>query len=164
MIQQKKREFLQKFKKYKKESIFLDMLTHPIKIFIFNFKKFWKKDYKIGCSEISKTVGKTKSPILVIRALVLWKLQTNIWCCGQIDPSLPEIGLRNTISIERTRRIFDTNYALSIWPYLHRVYVICVCIFFWLAVSTYKTLFSYSECLKDRNKWQAKYICSVSKV
>ena len=35
----------------------------------------------------------TKSPILVILALLLWNLLTNVWCSGQIDPSLPGIGL-----------------------------------------------------------------------
>ena len=31
--------------------------------------------------------------------------------------------------------IFNTSYALSNVPHLHRVYVIGRCVFFWLAVS-----------------------------
>jgi len=44
---------------------------------------------------IIQMVRETKSPILVMLALLLWNLQTNIWCRGQIDPypSLPDIGL-----------------------------------------------------------------------
>ena len=44
--------------------------------------------------------------------------------------------LPNTISIQRTSRIFHTSYALSKWPHLHRAYIISRCIFFWLAVLT----------------------------
>ena len=43
-------------------------------------------------------------------------------------------SLTNTISIERTSRNFDTSYALSKWPHLHRAYVISGCISIWLAV------------------------------
>ena len=42
--------------------------------------------------------------------------------------------LANLISIKRTRWIFDTCYALSKWPHLHRTYVIGGCIFFWLTL------------------------------
>ena len=40
----------------------------------------------------------------------------------------------NSISIERTKRIFNTICALSKRPHLHRAYVIGGSIFFWLAV------------------------------
>jgi len=43
-------------------------------------------------------------------------------------------SLTNSSSIKRTKRIFNTSYAQSKWPHLHRVYVISGCIFFWLAV------------------------------
>ena len=44
--------------------------------------------------------------------------------------------LKNSSSTEKTKRIFNTSYALSKWPTLHRAYVISGCIFFWLAVNT----------------------------
>ena len=43
-------------------------------------------------------------------------------------------SLTNSISIKRTERIFNTSYALSKLPHLHRAYVIGGCISFWLAV------------------------------
>ena len=39
-------------------------------------------------------------------------------------------SLINTISIERTTMIFNTNYALSKWLHLHRASVMSGCIFF----------------------------------
>ena len=44
-------------------------------------------------------------------------------------------SLTNPSSIKRTKWIFNTSYALSKRPHLHRAYVISGCIFFWLAVS-----------------------------
>ena len=49
---------------------------------------------------------------------------------GRISTSFTNIG-----SIKSTSRTFNTSYALSKWPHLHRAYIISRCIFFWLAVS-----------------------------
>ena len=43
-------------------------------------------------------------------------------------------SLTNSSSIKKTRRIFNTSYAQSKWPHLHRAYVIRSYIFFWPAV------------------------------
>ena len=44
------------------------------------------------------------------------------------------ISLTNSILIESAKRIFNTSYALSKRPHLHRAYVIGGCILIWLAV------------------------------
>ena len=72
---------------------FLDMLEDPQKIQFSIFQKFWKIYFKNGFTGTSQIVRETKSPILVILALLMWKLQTNVWCPGHIDLCLPEIGL-----------------------------------------------------------------------
>ena len=43
-------------------------------------------------------------------------------------------SLTNRVSIKRTSRVFNTSYALSKWPHLHRAYVISGGIFFATAV------------------------------
>ena len=62
-----------------------------------------------------------------------------LWC--QLIYRVPQYlfgkistSLTNSISIKRTKRIFNTSYALSKWAHLHRIYVIGGCISFWLAV------------------------------
>ena len=45
-------------------------------------------------------------------------------------------SLTNSISIKRTKRIFNTSYGQSNKPHLHRAYVIGGGIFFWLAVKS----------------------------
>ena len=72
---------------------FLDMLKDPKKFQFSVFQKFWKIYFKNGFTGTSQIVRETKSPILVILALLMRKLQTNVWCPGHIDPCPPEIGL-----------------------------------------------------------------------
>ena len=69
------------------------MLEDPQKIQFSIFQKFWKIYFKNGFTGTSQIVRETKSPILVSLALLLLKLQTNVWCPGQIDPCLTEIKL-----------------------------------------------------------------------
>ena len=69
------------------------MLEDPKKFQFSVFQKFWKIYFKNGFTGTSQIVRETKSPILVILALLMRKLQTNVWCPGHIDPCPPEIGL-----------------------------------------------------------------------
>ena len=92
-------------KKNLKNSIFfnfLDMLEDPQKIQFSIFQKFWKIYFKNGFTGTSQIVRETKSPILVILALLMRKLQTNVWCPGHIDPCPPEIGLKISKGLRRS--------------------------------------------------------------
>ena len=66
-----------------------------------------------GFTGTSQMVRETKSPILMSLALLMWKLQTNIWCPGQIDPCLPEIGLKSLMCCTLNFSEFSFQYALS---------------------------------------------------
>ena len=52
----------------------------------------------------------------------------------QKGPFPGTLRVKHKISIERTSRIFYTNYSQSKWPHLYRAYVVGGCIFFAMAV------------------------------
>ena len=65
----------------------------------------------------------------------------SLYLCSQLTYRDPQYlfgkiwtSLTYIVSIKRTSRIFNIDYALSKWPHLHRAYVIRGCIFLWLAV------------------------------
>ena len=76
------------FRNYKKNQFCL-ACRGPLKTLIFIFQKILKKNVKNGFPGKSQTVRETKSPILVILALLLRNLWTNVWYHGQIDPTPP---------------------------------------------------------------------------
>ena len=60
-------------------------------------------------------------------------------------------SLTNSVSIERKKRIFNTSFAPSKWPHLHRAYVIGGCISIWLPVPILDKPFGNGVTLRDKN-------------
>ena len=66
-------------------------------------------------------------------------------------------SLTNPSSMKRTKRIFNTSFALSKWPHLHRAYVISGCAFFWLAIA--KMPFCGPNCSRSKkSQLKQKYV------
>ena len=92
----------------------------------------------------------------ILSNLQLWQLAT----LQPVDLQRPTVPLwkdlnplNKLISIKRTERIFNTSYAQSKWPHLHRAYVIGVCIFFAMAVSVQLSSYENAAWPVYEEKW-----------